>query len=392
MSLAYQFYSQVNGALQSAILTLADSTGLLLPLNTPAGTTAVVAGPYNPATQRYDLTLQQIVNRDPTPVTAIVNTTSVILSGVPMGALMTIGGNASYSVNNTNPAGQVTLNFALPGTYTVAVACFPSVDYATSFLLPPAVAPQSGALALTATGPTLFPARITIPAGGLVVQSTGLAVPVSALMPKAATALAFSGIAPVVVTSHVASTAALALAGGAATATITLIGVVSKATYPMAITAYAPVIAGFVTPATGALSVFGVTASVLQDFPMAPATGALLMEISLTVPSGALTIASDPQIVARKLITTTTGAFTVSTVSPALKGDFPIFTVTGTLTLLPIDGPLMVHTFTPAVAALAFAPVGVVEWVAVVPKPAALGMVTSPVFVPGAAALAITGN
>ena len=69
------------------------------------------------------------------PITASVAARVVTLSGVPSGAAYSISGDATLS-GVCDASGTLALTFGAPGSYQVAVACFPLLDYSASFTLP----------------------------------------------------------------------------------------------------------------------------------------------------------------------------------------------------------------------------------------------------------------
>jgi environmental stress-induced protein Ves len=102
-------------------------------LNTPANCTPI-RGDFNAMTQRFDIPSQAIVLRSACAITSAVAARVVTLSGVPAGAAFTIAGDASLS-GAADASGTLALTFGAAGTYTVAVACFPALDYSGSFTL-----------------------------------------------------------------------------------------------------------------------------------------------------------------------------------------------------------------------------------------------------------------
>ena len=322
-----------------ALLTTGALTGqrysttddALISVNTPAGTFAV-PGLYDSTLYRYDLSLNAIVLRDPTPVSVQLLTSSVVLSGVPLGAVITVGGDTSLTVTNTNPAGVVTLNFAAPGNYTLAVSCFPSQDFTAAFKLPPTVTPAAGALLANGNAPTLLPLRITVPSGALAAASTGLAQPVSAIVPKVAS---------------------LSVAGSAASVARNI-----PTTTDMSMEGFAP---------TAVVQV--------QNRTIAPSAAALRMQTGFTYPlKGALTLS---------------GSAPALTMSGSAGN---IVAGTGALTLLAVDNALLSSGLATGAAGLALVGVAPLVLRSVVPKTAALTLTVNPVAVPYTGELNLTGN
>jgi hypothetical protein len=87
--------------------------------------------------ERLFYVLARVVTPRPAcPVSATHSGLTINLTGVPLGAAITVTGAAIYSVTNDDASGAVALVFGAAGTYDVAVDCFPALDYAQEFVLP----------------------------------------------------------------------------------------------------------------------------------------------------------------------------------------------------------------------------------------------------------------
>lgn len=97
-----------------------------------AGETALVMIGSVDSTQNY-VSGGVITPRAACPVSGSASGRVVTLTGVPIGATVTVTGAASLTETSTDTT--VALTFGAAGTYLIAVGCFPAIDYSGSFTL-----------------------------------------------------------------------------------------------------------------------------------------------------------------------------------------------------------------------------------------------------------------
>jgi hypothetical protein len=76
-----------------------------------------------------------IAQRPACPVASSVSGRVITLTGLPLNSIGQISGDATLSVTNLDPSGTNILTFPSAGTYTIAVPCFPNLDYLETFVL-----------------------------------------------------------------------------------------------------------------------------------------------------------------------------------------------------------------------------------------------------------------
>ena len=89
---------------------------------------------------RFEATLYRVVDgaavaRDACPITSSVAGLVVTLAGVPLGATVTVRGDAVADIVQDDASGALELTFPGPGAYALACDCFPAVDYRKTFAL-----------------------------------------------------------------------------------------------------------------------------------------------------------------------------------------------------------------------------------------------------------------
>ena len=100
-----------------------------------SGQAVIDTGSPNPVDQNANyISGGAVTAKAACPVSASVAGRVVTLTGVPSGAAYTIGGAATLT-GTADATGTLALTFGAAGMYTVAVTCFPAVDYSGSFTL-----------------------------------------------------------------------------------------------------------------------------------------------------------------------------------------------------------------------------------------------------------------
>jgi hypothetical protein len=105
-----------------------------LPRQSAPGLTFLAAdAAARPAT--HYVTGGAVTPRPACPVSASAAGLTITLTGVPLGASMSLSGDVTYSATNTDATGHVALVLADPGHYSVAVDCFPAQNFTQDFAL-----------------------------------------------------------------------------------------------------------------------------------------------------------------------------------------------------------------------------------------------------------------
>jgi len=77
----------------------------------------------------------QLVDRDPCPITSSVAGLVVTLSGVPLGAVVSVSGPVAEDIAQDDPDGSMEVTLPIGGSYRLSADLFPLVDYAETLVL-----------------------------------------------------------------------------------------------------------------------------------------------------------------------------------------------------------------------------------------------------------------
>jgi len=92
-----------------------------------------IAGRYDAAT--YRVVAGAATARDPCPVTSSISGLVVTLASVPLGATVTVRGDAVADIVQDDASGALEITFPGSGAYALACDCFPAIDYTETFAL-----------------------------------------------------------------------------------------------------------------------------------------------------------------------------------------------------------------------------------------------------------------
>ena len=77
-----------------------------------------------------------VVARPACPISATAAARVVTLTGVPVGAVIQIGGEAIETITQSDPSGELEVTLPAAGDYRFSCSVFPALDYSQGFAIP----------------------------------------------------------------------------------------------------------------------------------------------------------------------------------------------------------------------------------------------------------------